>query len=394
MRKLLCVLCLLMLPICVASAEEPQLNISGPDAIYERDYFLLDVRVSSDQVTGVAFTLTYDTEHLVFTTMDASVSQGWEGKPVANRFRFTAGEERSDAIAALEFHLRSAVPETVVWVAFEDVVLTIGQTEHHLGTIRWEHKVDRPISGDNYLSSLKISDGVLSPAFSPSQLNYTATVSYHIASVDVTAAARDSHAHVAVNSPALTPDGVTNVTVTVTAEDGSQRVYSIAVTRQDDPNRPLSSDCMLSQLTVTNFMLSPTFDPKVTDYVIWLPYEVTSVEILGTARDPRASVKVEGNKGLKAGKDNLITVTCIAEDGSEMIYTVIAKRAEPYVPETTAPPTEASFATEITSEPIPTEPEIPVDSQVQIPNWAYITIAVAAVTGAAAVGILVSERKK
>lgn len=395
MRKLLCALCLLiLLPVCAASATGAELTITGPDTIYAMDFFAIDVCLTTKQVSGVAFTLSYDAEHISFMGLDTSLSQAWECQALPKRFIFTARSPGSDTLPSMEFRAKDVPVGTVLWVELTDVVLTVDKTEYRLDTIRWEHKVDRPVSADNCLSSLKISDAVLSPAFSPTQQNYTATVSYHIASVDVTATARDPYAQVSINSPALMPDGVTNVTVTVTAEDGTLRVYTISVTREEDPNRPPSSDCELADIVVSDFLLSPAFDPKLTDYVLWLPYEVTGVDITGIAGDDRATVKVEGNKGLKAGKDNPITITCTAEDGSVMVYTVIAKRAEPYVPETTIPLTEASSATEIVTAPEPTEPEVTANTEVEIPSWAYIVTTVAAVTGAAAVGIMVSERKK
>lgn len=61
--------------------------------------------------------------------------------------------------------------------------------------------------------------------------------------------------------------------------------------------------------------------------MIWLPYETESVSVTGTAADSKASVRVEGGTGLAAGQDNVIKVICIAENGTEKVYTIIAKRA-------------------------------------------------------------------
>jgi len=138
-------------------------------------------------------------------------------------------------------------------------------------------------------------------------------------------------------------------------------------------------------------MISPVFEPRVTEYVLWLPYEVTSVEVVGIPKDDRAAVTVEGNSRLRAGRDNPITVTCTAEDGSEKVYTIVAKRAEEYVPVTTQ-------ITAATDEPAGGGETLPqTDAQeknVDIPSWSYIVVAVAGITGSAAVGILISERKK
>ena len=89
-------------------------------------------------------------------------------------------------------------------------------------------------------------------------------------------------------------------------------------------------------------MLSPVFTTENTQYVIWLPYETDSVTISGSAEDSKASVTVDGGSGLVAGADNEIKVICAAEDGTQKVYTVIAKRAAAHdgSVDPTEPPTE------------------------------------------------------
>lgn len=396
MRKLLCILGLLiLLPVCYVFAAEPDVTLTGPDRIHARDYFSVPIEANTADITALTFTLSYDTENLVFLGFDIDEEQ-WKCDMDRNRFSFTAtAAQDAVELPILLFRLRDVAVGTTFWVTLTDAVICMGEAEKQVGTLRWEQTSVRPVSSENHLSSLKISDAVLSPEFSPYTQSYTAKVSYHIASIDVTATAMDPYAQVEINSPELKPNTATDVTVTVTAEDGVERVYTIAVTREEDPNRLLSSECDLSEIVVDRFMISPEFKPGTTEYVLWLPYEVSSVDIHAVPKDHRAAVTVEGNTRFKAGKDNPIVVTCIAEDGTKKVYTIIAKRAEEYVPATTAAAME-TMITE-TSGPIASAPTNPKDQQgsdMQIPSWSYIVIAVGAITGCAAVGILISERKK
>lgn len=282
------------------------------------------------------------------------------------------------------------VPEgTRFWVELRDVVILAGGLEHSLGTVRWEGTAGQKVKNNDLLESLQITYGALSPAFSPTIQNYTATVSYHVGAVDVQAVAQDTHADIKIHNPALTLGGVTEITVTVTAQSGDSRVYTISVTREEDPNRPKSSQCELESLTVTDFFLSPAFQPEVVEYVLWLPYEVTSVDVSGVPKDERATVTVEGNKRLQPGQDNPITITCKAEDGTEKVYTVIAKRAAPHTEPTQSEET-MPFQTQSTD-----VIQIPQGAaEPDVPSWNYVIIAVAAITGCAALGILISGRKK
>lgn len=86
-------------------------------------------------------------------------------------------------------------------------------------------------SSDNTLSSLQISPGVLSPAFSPDVTTYTASVGADCASLTVSAVPNDSKATVSVSGKRMDP-GFNTTTITVTAENGSKRTYTIKTTKE------------------------------------------------------------------------------------------------------------------------------------------------------------------
>jgi hypothetical protein len=395
MRKLLSVLCLILLiPVCLITATEQELALTGPETLFAKENFSLELTTGINDLTQIAFTLAYDGEDLLFYGLDMDGNSDWEFKAIGTRFTITyQGQNAEREVPVLRFKLYNVSEGTAFWVELRDVVVLSGETERELGSVRWDKVVDQPLRGENHLQSLKISDGALSPAFSPSIQNYTANVSYHVGSVDVTAIAQDAYADIEIQNPELKLGGVTDITVTVTAQDGRTRVYTISVTREEDPNRPKSSQCELENLVVTDFLISPEFKPDVTEYVIWLPYEIANVEVIGTPKDHRATVTVEGNKRLLPGRDNLIIITCTAEDGTEKTYTIIAKRAAPHTEPTTEPtqPEPTTLQTQTTE-----ATELPQQEnwEPEVPSWTYVVIAVAAITGCAALGILLSDRKK
>lgn len=91
-------------------------------------------------------------------------------------------------------------------------------------------------SSDCTLSALYIDTGTLSPAFSSGTLNYAVTVPYETTSLAVSAVKSDAAASTAVNGNGALSVGLNYVTVTVTAGNGAQCVYTLAVTRQERPN--------------------------------------------------------------------------------------------------------------------------------------------------------------
>ena len=79
------------------------------------------------------------------------------------------------------------------------------------------------------LKSLKISPGTLEPAFSPSTTSYFVQVDEDVTSMVVSAVAEDEKATTAVRGAGLIEPGENTVTVTVTAENGAVKVYTLKV---------------------------------------------------------------------------------------------------------------------------------------------------------------------
>ena len=94
--------------------------------------------------------------------------------------------------------------------------------------------VENHKSADSSLSSLSVSDGTLSPAFSGNVFAYKLNVENSVSSLKVGAVAKDSNAKVesVVGADSLAV-GTNTVKVNVRAEDGTTSVYTIEVTRAE-----------------------------------------------------------------------------------------------------------------------------------------------------------------
>lgn len=91
-------------------------------------------------------------------------------------------------------------------------------------------------SPDNSLSSLKLSQGTLSPEFYYSTTSYTATVPYETTSVEVTAKTSNSKAEIeSISGASDLQPGENKITITVRAENGAKALYTIKVTRESSP---------------------------------------------------------------------------------------------------------------------------------------------------------------
>ncbi|MCR8846359.1 cadherin-like beta sandwich domain-containing protein [Paenibacillus sp. SC116] len=99
-----------------------------------------------------------------------------------------------------------------------------------------------PQSNNTDLSSLTLSTGTLSPSFSSGTTNYTATVTNAVYEINVSALAKDDKtATITINGAAAANGsavkvalkvGANPITILVTAQDGSSKLYSVTLTRE------------------------------------------------------------------------------------------------------------------------------------------------------------------
>lgn len=92
-------------------------------------------------------------------------------------------------------------------------------------------------SGDNSLSSLKLSQGTLSPAFKGSVTEYTAEVGSDVNEITVTPVTSNSKAAVeSITGNKDLKSGSNVISVVVKAENGTTATYKITVTKKDTPS--------------------------------------------------------------------------------------------------------------------------------------------------------------
>lgn len=386
--------------VCMTTfAATANAKLSGPSAVWAGESFTLTFSLNGIGIFGVAGTLEYDTSILELKETNLKIGNDWEMEFNGNEIT-VSDDDLEDPINinvslfTMTFKVKANVATgTAVKVSYTGVIATDGKTDAEIGTVSYSATVAAPKSKDNSLKSLTVSNAAISPAFSAKVTDYTAEVPFEVSQLDIKAQANDGKAKVKIDNPNLTPNGTTNVTVTVTAENGSKKTYIIAVKRAQDPNYVASSNNDLAGIAVDGFLLSPVFTAENDQYVIWLPFETESVSVSGTAADSKASVAVEGGSELVAGADNEIKVICTAEDGSQKVYTVIAKRAAAHggATEPTEPPTEPTEPETQPTEPTtaPTEPQAPVEQETGggIPWWVLLIVAVVCLVGGAAAGV-------
>ena len=184
-------------------------------------------------------------------------------------------------------------------------------------------------SNDSTLKSLSVSNGSLSPSFSSGTTSYSMKVPYNVTKLELSAIANDSKANVSIYNPDLVAEKTTIVSITVKAENGSTKTYTINVERGKDPNKVLSTDNKLLSLVPSVGILSPVFDSNKNNYYVYLPYEIDTISFEYEISDKDyAIVEYTGDENLIPDSDNYFVFKVTAEDESVNTYTVTVNRAK------------------------------------------------------------------
>ena len=205
-------------------------------------------------------------------------------------------------------------------------------------------------SNDSKLKSLAVAEGTISPEFSSDIKEYTLSVPNEVIEVSIAGTTNHSKAIYSVNGNKELQVGDNKVDVVVKAEDGTTTTYTITVNRA-------RAELALQTLTVTfidengvitELPLTPLFSFDVYEYTMEkLSHTIEKLNIEALANLEGATLKIEGNEGLKEGENKIIiTITMPAETSPETgevireeeikTYTItVEKEAEPIV----VPPT-------------------------------------------------------
>nr|WP_294940593.1 cadherin-like beta sandwich domain-containing protein [uncultured Mucilaginibacter sp.] len=187
------------------------------------------------------------------------------------------------------------------------------------------------------LQTLTISDGTLTPAFSPFRTTYKATVSNAttFVTVDATTVHPNAFAYYLERAPlnSVHPEardlvvGDNTIQVGVTSESGNRKVYTIVFHRQSNTET-------LAALSISKGTLTPAFSPGLLTYKdtvsnSWVTVKPTAANALATIKVNGVSVATGANSAnipLAVGNNTISTVVT-SEDGTKVrTYTIVVHR--------------------------------------------------------------------
>lgn len=178
--------------------------------------------------------------------------------------------------------------------------------------------IEKPEESNNKtLKSLTVAEYKLTPDFSSDVTEYSLTVGADVESLDIEAVAEDNASKVKITGNDNLLMGENTVEITVTAEDGTVRTYSINVTKGE------KNSLGLSELTIEGYVLNPEFSADIHEYTLDIAdTSVTSLNVQAVANIENAEVEIVGNTELKLG-ENIITILVKSDNNEIATYQII-----------------------------------------------------------------------
>ena len=221
--------------LCVAVfAASASASLTGPGTVRAGDTITLTFHLNGSGIFGASGTLEYDGSVLERKETKQKIGDGWMVEFNGNNFvaydnNLAKPINSNTALFTVSFQVKANVATgTAFKVSYTGVAASDGSADANIGTVSYSATVAAPKSKDNSLKSLTVSNAAISPAFSAEVTDYTAEVPFEVSQLDIKAQANDGKAKVKIDNPKLTPNGTTNVTVTVTtAQTLRARVLTI-----------------------------------------------------------------------------------------------------------------------------------------------------------------------
>lgn len=177
-------------------------------------------------------------------------------------------------------------------------------------------------SSNNYLQSIILSAGNLSPEFYRETFEYTVeNLDETITEIEIGATAEDERASISGLGKISLQEGENRLPISVTAENGNVREYIVVVNRKENLEE---SDLRLESLEISKINkegefsnLEIGFDKEKFEYNVDVEEDVENLDVRATVEKEGIIVEVTGDKNLQEG-ENIVIVTLMSQENNDI----------------------------------------------------------------------------
>ena len=229
-----------------AFAAGASANLVGPSQIETDGSMTVGLHIDGTGITALSGKIEYDpdqlsvqhTEQKLFGTwkIHVQVSEGM----VLFTAEDTQGASAIDTdteILAVSFLVHNASPGEAIDVRAVEITGTDADGAFDAPSAVYHKTVAQNKGSDATIASITVQGGTFAPPFSPQVTSYEVTLPAGTERVDVQASPTDAKAKVSgTGNIGLVQGQSRSVALTCTAEDGTQKTYTLKLVRQSDPH--------------------------------------------------------------------------------------------------------------------------------------------------------------
>lgn len=291
----------------VGSSIEVRLRVDyGTNALISEAHYYIRFDPSKLELESLRWTQssgTYSVNNGVITIDKESTTEAWEyGDPVIMVFKTIAPDTSNISVeekAPAKYKDGNVVAQYYSGITINAV----------------------PPSTATKIGKLTVEGYKLSPTFNAEKTEYTVTVPTDVSKVNITATKGEKNQTITGTGTRVLSYGPNIVRVTVTAQNGESRTYTVTINRED--NR--SEDVTLKSLTVSNTDIA--YKKGQTEYEAIVSKSVDSVFITAQTTEPRAQLVGTGTRSLSMG-ENIFELKVTSKGGTNQTYKIKIIRSE------------------------------------------------------------------
>lgn len=294
---------------------------SDKDELYAGESFEVILSLEgfeNDYINALDGVVTFDENVLKLTKVEC-LDELFLGNNVNNKFIYATTETydlNNETLVKLTFE---TLTEGVHKVSVNSMnLLADGVLVATIDSNELEITVNRALHTDASLKSLISSVGRFNKAFDSEVLEYTLYVDSYVSSVTLSGELNDEYAITEDFKTYILTGDNTQISINVTAEDGTVKTYRVNVVKVYK-----SSNNNLSSLIIDGYEIE--FDKNTLEYKITVDSDVTSLDISAIVEHYGAWAKIEGNENFKEG-ENTVAITVYAENGTSKTYKLLVDK--------------------------------------------------------------------
>lgn len=182
-------------------------------------------------------------------------------------------------------------------------------------------------SSNNYLKSITLSSGTLSPEFYRETFEYTVeNLDENINEIEISAEAEDERSSISGLGKISLEPGENRIQIAVTAENGNVKEYILIINKKQNLQE---SDLRLQTLEINKInrdgefsLLDIPFDKETFEYSVEVEEDIEDLDVNPTVEKEGIIVETTGEKNLKQG-ENTVLITLSSQDDENIQTTYI-----------------------------------------------------------------------